>query len=64
MGINAYWEHQTVTLPAPPEGCKWYVMIDTNRVDSVVMDMVEVSGNVISIPPRTVMVFESMLIEE
>ena len=58
MGINAHWEWQTVTLPAPPEGCKWYVMIDTNRYDSVVQDRIEVNGT-LTFAPRSVMVLES-----
>lgn len=58
LAVNAYWECQTVTLPAPPEGSKWYVMIDTFREDSVVQDRVEVNGSIM-INPRSVMVFET-----
>lgn len=58
LAINAYWECQTVTLPQPPEGSKWYVMIDTFREESVVQDRVEVNGSIM-INPRSVMVFET-----
>ena len=62
LAINAFWEGQTVTLPQPPEGEKWYVMIDTFREDSVVQDRVEVNGS-IWVNPRSVMVFETFKLE-
>ncbi len=63
LGINAFWEPQYVTLPAPPQGAKWYVMIDTFREDSVVQDKVEVNGGIM-INPRSVMVFETFVLDE
>ncbi len=62
MGINSFWEGQTITLPEPPAGSRWYVMIDTYRRDSVVQDRIEVSGTVY-INPRTVMVFETFRLD-
>ncbi len=63
LAINAYWHEQTVTLPQAPEGCKFYLMIDTMREDSVVQDMVPVNGQ-ITIGPRSVMVMETFPILE
>lgn len=63
IGINSYWEGQSVVLPAPPAGSKWYVMIDTYRRDSVVMDMIEVGASVY-VNPRSVMVFETFALED
>lgn len=63
IGINSYWEGQSVVLPAPPAGSKWYVMIDTYRRDSVVMDKIEVGASVY-VNPRSVMVFETFALED
>jgi glycogen operon protein len=58
LAINSYWEYQTVTLPEPPEGYKFYLTIDTSNEQSVVQDKIAVHSE-ISIPPRTVMVMET-----
>ena len=58
VAINAYWQEQTVTLPAAPEGMHFYLMIDTFREISVVQDKVELGGS-FTIPPRTVYVLEA-----
>lgn len=63
LAINAYWEPQTVVLPQAPAGCKFYLMIDTMREESVVQDMVPVNGS-IQIGPRSVMVMETFPILE
>lgn len=63
IGINSYWEGQSVVLPTPPAGSKWYVMIDTYRRDSVVMDKIEVGASVY-VNPRSVMVFETFALED
>lgn len=58
LAINSFWQEQTIELPMAPEGCSFYVAIDTYREDSIVQDRVEVQGS-IRIMPRTVMVMET-----
>ena len=58
MAINAFWEPQTITLPAAPEGRRFYMVIDTYREQSVVQDIVPVDGN-FTVMPRSVAVFET-----
>ena len=58
VAINAFWEPQTFTVPQAPEGRRFYVVIDTYREQSVVQDIIPVTGPV-TIMPRTVMVLET-----
>lgn len=58
VAINAFWNPQTFTLPLPPEGRRFYVVIDTYKEQSVVQDIIPVLGP-ITIMPRTVMVMET-----
>ena len=58
VAINAFWNPQTFTLPLPPEGRRFYVVIDTYKEQSVVQDIIPVLGS-ITIMPRTVMVMET-----
>ncbi len=63
LGINSFWESQYVTLPAPPQGAKWYIMIDTYREDSVVQDKLEVDGG-LWVTPRSVVVLETFVLDD
>lgn len=63
LAINSFWEQQTIQLPMPPEGYRWYLAIDTYREESVVQDMIAVTGP-IPIMPRSVMVMETYKIIE
>ena len=58
VAINAFWNPQTFTLPQPPEGRRFYVVIDTYKEQGVVQDIIPVLGP-ITIMPRTVMVMET-----
>ncbi len=58
LAINAHWQEQMIELPMPPENHTWYVTIDTYREESVVQELIPVSGQ-IKIMPRTVMVMET-----
>ncbi len=58
LAINAHWEEQTIVLPMPPENHTWYVSIDTFKEESVIQDLIPVTGPM-KIMPRSVMVMET-----
>ncbi len=63
LALNAYWEEQTIEIPAAPEGRKFYVAIDTYKENSVIQERIEINGP-ITIMPRSVMVMETYKIPE
>lgn len=58
LAVNAHWEEQMIELPMPPENHTWYVSIDTYKEESVIQDLIPVTGP-IRIMPRSVMVMET-----
>ncbi len=58
LALNAYWEPQTIELPAPPQGYGWFVAVDTYKEDSIMQERLSVNGPT-QIMERTAMVMET-----
>lgn len=58
IALNSYWEEVEVTIPPLPKEFRWNRVINTWKF---AQNIEELCDNVVTIPPRTVEVFEAFL---
>ena len=57
LGMNMHWEYFTMQLPAPPDGHKWRLLVDTTKEGAPLDETyIPESDNRVTLGPRSVII--------